>query len=238
MKKEVYTDHISKQFNAELDTVRSKLLEMGGLVEKQVADAIDSLINVDVKKAEQVQNEESEIDKMDIALDEECTRILALRQPAASDLRLVLAISKMVADLERMGNEAKKIARQTDRMDDGIHTQPGFVEVRHVGAHVLRMVNDCLDSFARLDVPQAIAVVKEDKKVDLEYETALRDVISEMIEDPRNIGRMINVIWALRALERIGDYARSIAAHVVYLVEGQTVRHLSANKIVKKINKS
>lgn len=231
MDRKVYKDHISRQFNEELDEVRTHTLEMGGLVERQVRDAVTSLIKVDVDLAEKVLFADEKVNGMEMSIDDECATILARRQPAASDLRLVLAVSRVTNDLERIGDEAGKIALHAIGLAESGDETRGFVEIRHLGAHVGSMVHDALDAFARLDAVQAVAVAYEDKKVDLEYSSALREMMSVMMEDPRSIKRILNVVWALRSLERIGDHARNIAEHVIYLVKGKDVRHVELSEI-------
>lgn len=233
--KDVHSHHISQQFNAELDTVKTHMLEMGGLVEKQVRDAITALIEGDSQSAETVKVNDQQINSMEVSIDEECTRILARRQPAASDLRLVIAISKAVIDLERIGDEAGKIATQAIQLSESGESPRGYKEIRHIGNHVGFMVRDALDAFARFDVDMALAVAKEDKLVDEEYGTAVRSIITFMMEDPRSISQMINVIWALRSLERIGDHARNIAEHVIYLVKGRDVRHFGIKEMTAEV---
>lgn len=233
--KDVHSHHISQQFNAELDTVKTHMLEMGGLVEKQVRDAITALIEGDSQSAETVKVNDQQINSMEVSIDEECTRILARRQPAASDLRLVIAISKAVIDLERIGDEAGKIATQAIQLSESGESPRGYKEIRHIGNHVGYMVRDALDAFARFDVDMALAVAKEDKLVDEEYGTAVRSIITFMMEDPRSISQMINVIWALRSLERIGDHARNIAEHVIYLVKGRDVRHFGIKEMTAEV---
>ena len=233
--KDVHSHHISQQFNAELDTVKTHMLEMGGLVEKQVRDAITSLIEGDSQSAETVKTNDKRINSMEVSIDEECTRILARRQPAASDLRLVIAISKAVIDLERIGDEAGKIATQAIQLSESGESPRGYKEIRHIGNHVGFMVRDALDAFARFDVDMALAVAKEDKLVDEEYGTAVRSIITFMMEDPRTISQMMNVIWALRSLERVGDHARNIAEHVIYLVKGRDVRHFGIKEMTAEV---
>lgn len=235
MVNEGYKDHISRQFNAELDEVRNHTLAMGGLVEGQVSDAVESLIELDAKKAESVRLKDREVNNMEVIIDDECSRILALRQPTASDLRLVLAITRVITDLERMGDESSKIALHAIGLAESGDETRGFVEIRHLGAHVGKMVHDALDAFARMDVEQALRVAEEDKKVDLEYGSALREMMSVMMEDPRSIRRILDVIWALRSIERIGDHARNIAEHVIYLVKGKDVRHTKLDDIAASI---
>lgn len=235
MVNEGYKDHISRQFNVELDEVRNHTLAMGGLVERQVSDAVASLIELDVEKAENVRLKDRDVNSMEVSIDDECSRILARRQPTASDLRLVLAITRVITDLERMGDESSKIALHAIGLAEGGDETRGFVEIRHLGAHVGKMVHDALDAFARMDVEQAVRVAEEDKKVDLEYGSALREMMSVMMEDPRSIRRILDVIWALRSLERIGDHARNIAEHVIYLVKGKDVRHTGLSEIAASI---
>ncbi|MFA7554201.1 MAG: phosphate signaling complex protein PhoU [Spongiibacteraceae bacterium] len=233
--KDTHSHHISQQFNTELDLVRTHMLEMGGLVEKQVYDAVLALIEADENRAEKVKKGDKKINAMEVSIDEDCARILALRQPAASDLRLVIAISKSVIDLERIGDEARKIAVQALQLIESGESPRGYTEIRHIGNHVAMMVRDALDSFARVDVDMALAVAKEDKLVDEEYGTAVRSLITYMMEDPRAIGKMINVLWALRSLERIGDHARNIAEQVIYLVKGTNVRHVGIKEMTARV---
>ena len=225
--------HISKQFNTDLEHLREHLLELGGIVEEQVADAVQAIENADSALAEKVLRTEEEVDRREVALDEECTLVIARRQPAASDLRLVLMVTKANRDLERMGDEADKIARMAIALNDESDSSSprGFVELRHIAIGVQNLVNQALDAFARFDVQMAIKVVKEDSQVDKDYASAMRSLATYMMEDPRSISRVMNVIWALRSLERIGDHARNIAEHVIYLVHGMDVRHTSVGDI-------
>lgn len=235
--KDVHSHHISQQFNIELDEVKTHLLEMGGMVEKQVSDAIRALVDSDSGIAADVKVGDKTINAMEVSIDEECARIIARRQPAASDLRLVIAISKIVIDLERIGDEAGKIATQAISLIESGETPRGFSEIRHIGHHVGYMVRDALDAFARLDVDMALSVAKEDKLVDKEYGSAVRSIITYMMEDPRTISEMLNVIWSLRSLERVGDHARNIAEHVIFLVKGKDVRHVGLKQMAEEVNK-
>ena len=160
---------------------------------------------------------------------------LARRQPAASDLRLLLAVSKVITDLERIGDEAAKIARQAINLSEEGASPSGYVEIRHIGNHVSVMVKDALDAFARLDVEVAVEVALEDDVVDQEYSNAMRSLVTYMMEDPREIGPVLNEIWALRSLERIGDHARNIAEHVIYLVKGLNVRHVQLDELIARV---
>ena len=224
--KDSLTHHISQQFNAELEDVRSHLLAMGGLVEKQVNDAVNALIDADSGLAQQVREIDDQINQMERNIDEECVRILARRQPAASDLRLIISISKSVIDLERIGDEASRSPAAPSSCARKAESPRGYVEVRHIGSQVQKMVQEALDAFARFDADLALSVAQYDKTVDREYKTALRELVTYMMEDPRAISRVLNIIWALRSLERIGDHARNIAELVIYLVRGTDVRHI------------
>lgn len=227
--------HISQQFNADLEHLRTGLLEMGGLVEDQLVDAIRAIETADGSLAEKVIEIEDKLDKREIALDAEATNILARRQPAASDLRLVLMVIKAVRDLERMGDEAAKIARMALLLNDEGEAPRGYVELRHLASRVASLVHASLDAFARFDVYAAVKVVRDDREIDKEYQSAIRELITYMMEDPRAISRVMNIMWALRALERIGDHARNIAEHVIYLVHGMDVRHVSLSEVEKNI---
>lgn len=233
--KELMTHHISQQFNTELEDLRQHYLTMGGVVEKQVSDAIEALLNSNSELAEEVREQDATVNKLDELIDEECTRILAKRQPAASDLRMILSISKAVSELERMGDEAKKIAKFTLSLIEEGESPRGYVEINRIGTMVSRMIHDALDATARLDIDLAIKVAKQDRVVDMEYKTALRSLATYMMEDPRSITRVLNVIWVLRSLERIGDYARHLCQHLIYMVKGVDVRHVPAQEIQQEI---
>ncbi|MBM6550604.1 phosphate signaling complex protein PhoU [Marinomonas ostreistagni] len=229
--RELTTDHISQQFNAELETLRQHFLTMGGVVENQVADAIHALLEGESDLAEEVKAKDKTVNSLDALIDEECTRILAKRQPAATDLRMILSIGKAVSELERMGDEAKKIANHALKLINEGESPRGYVEISRIGQMVTRMVRESLDAYARLDIDLAVSVAKADRSVDLEYKTAIRSLITYMMEDPRSIGRVFNVIWVLRSLERIGDHSRHLCQHLVYLINGVNVRHIPAEEL-------
>jgi phosphate transport system protein len=231
LKKEDYQQHISAKFNSELESLRNHMLSMGGKVEQQLVTALDAVMKMDSGEAELIVRRDSEVNQMEMAIDDECATIIARRQPTASDLRLVIAIIKVNRDLERIGDEAAKVAKQAVRMSEDGRSPSNFVEIRHIGAMVGIMLRQALDAFARLDVDQAVEVVKGDDKVDKEYGSAMRSLITFMVEDPRNIGVILNEMWALRSLERIGDHACNIAEHVIYLVRGLDVRHGGINEL-------
>ncbi|MFT7387380.1 MAG: phosphate transport system protein [Candidatus Endobugula sp.] len=229
--------HISQQYNTALDDLKTEFLELGGIVEQQIVDAVTAITDVDVELAQKVMRVEEEVDEREMSLDDLCTQIIARRQPTASDLRLVMAISKATRDLERIGDEANKIAKMAVAISEWNDLPHGFSELRNLGRHVQQIVNDTLTAFARYDINMALKVVNKDKEIDREYGTAMRELITYMMEDPRNIGRSMNVIWALRSLERIGDHAGNIAEQVFYLVKGLDVRHKTAEEMAIQINK-
>lgn len=233
---DAHSQHISQKFNDELEHVKNHLLEMGGLVESQVGNAIKAIIDADSQLAINVRETDRRINQMEVAIDKECTSIIARRQPAASDLRFVISISKVVTDLERIGDESSKIARQAIKLCEEGEAPLGYMEIRHIGDRVRRMTQESLTAFARLDIDAALAVAQEDRNVDVEYESAMRELITYMMEDPASIKRVMNIIWSLRALERIGDHARNIAENVIYIVKGKDVRHISVDELISEVN--
>jgi phosphate transport system protein len=235
---EGFSSHISKQFNEELEQIRTELLAMGGIVERQVHQSVEALLTGDLQLAEEALAIDVQTNAMELKIDERCTSIIARRQPAASDLRLIVSISKAVVDLERMGDEAVRICRQTVELSTLGNSQHGFQEVRHIGNLVRTMVKDVLTAFARGDIEQAYKVAKSDRSVDQEYRSAMRTLVSLMMEDPRSISSCLNVIWVLRSLERIGDHSRNMAEHIIYLVSGENVRHQSLKHMKSTVEQS
>ena len=219
------TDHISKRFNKDIEDLKSSVLSMGGLVESQLQKAITAIVSGDSELGLKVANDDYKVNNLEVSIDEECGRILAMRAPAAGDLRLIVAIIKTITDLERIGDEAEKIGFLASRLATMDRPSDSYRELKNLGTHVLHMVRDAMNAFARLDVEAALEVVREDERADEEYEAIQRQCITFMMEDPRSIKRVMNVTWAARSLERIGDHAKNICEYVIYMVQGRDVRH-------------
>jgi phosphate transport system protein len=219
------TDHISKRFNVDLEALRNNVLSMGGMVETQLSKAISAVVSGDSELGLKVAHDDYKVNRFEVTIDEECSRILATRAPAAGDLRLIVAIIKTITDLERIGDEAEKIGFLASRLAAMDRPADSYRELRNLGNHVLQMVRDAMDAFARLDVKSSYRVLHEDELVDDEYESIQRQCITFMMEDPRSIKRVMNVTWAARSLERIGDHAKNICEYIIYMVEGRDVRH-------------
>lgn len=225
MAKMSFENHITKQFDEELEEIRTRLMEMGGKVEEQLQNAILAISDANSQLAEQVILADQSIDAMEVDIDEACILIIARRQPAASDLRLVMMVTKAVNDLERIGDEARKIANHAIILSEENESSVGYPEVRHIATSVTNLLAHALDAFARFDSDAAIRTIEEDQQVDLDYKTALREVATYMMEDPRSISRAINILWVLRSLERIGDHAKNLCEQIVFVVKGKDIRH-------------
>lgn len=229
-------EHISKKFDADLDEVRTLVLQMGGFVEEQIERAIEALTTGDEELIERVIEYDHRVNAMEVSIDEMCSQIIVRRQPTAIDLRLIMMIIKTITDLERIGDEAQKIARMakliyaTDRL-----RIPRFTEIKRVANITLNMVQKALDSFARLDVSTAAQIVRQDESVDEEFRLIIRQLITFMMEDPRMISTSLEILFIAKAIERIGDHAKNMSEYVVYLVKGKDVRHISVEEIEKEI---
>jgi len=233
----VSAEHTSKQFDAELEAVRAKVLQMGGLVESQIRLAIEALVNGDVSQMNLVINNDHRVNAMEVEIDEICNQIIALRQPAAGDLRMVMTVIKTITDLERIGDEAEKIARMGKLLSQRKSLiLPSFTEIRHAGELALDMLRKSLDAFARLDLAYAAQVVRQDQMVDEEFRTIMRYLITFMMEDPRTISTALEILFVAKAIERIGDHAKNMSEYVVYMVKGKDVRHVTLEEIEREVS--
>ncbi|QDC45127.1 phosphate signaling complex protein PhoU [Methylophilus medardicus] len=228
-------EHTSKQYDVELESVRAKVLEMGGLVEQQIVNALEALTSADVNLAKDVMERDTRVNALEVQVDEDCSHIIARRQPAARDLRMIMMMVKTITDLERIGDEATKIARTAQRIyeQDRMY-KPRFNEIKSMVAIVREMLRTSLDSFARLDVSQTVEVAKQDEQVDEQFRAAMRQLITFMLEDPRTISMSLEVLFVAKAVERIGDHAKNISEYVVYMVKGKDVRHTSLEDIERE----
>lgn len=224
--------HISGQFNEDLERVINNVMHMGGLVEKQLSDALASVGKADVELAKKVLNNDYQINAYEVSIDDECTRIIAKRQPAAGDLRLIMAIVKTIADLERIGDEAEKIAKVA--LESFSSKQEDLLaNLENLGRHVIEFLQASLDAFTRMDYETAIKIHQMDDKINREYEALMRQLMTYMMEDPRSIPQVMTVIWSARALERIGDRCQNICEYIIYFVKGKVVRHTTAEDLKK-----
>ena len=220
------SDHASKQYDLDMGSIRSRVLAMGGLVESQIRHAIDALSSGNVALSEEVIAADHKVNALEVALDGDCSQLIVRRQPAANDLRMIFAIMKTVTDLERIGDEAQKIARMAKNIHERGGTQaPPVVEVRHAAEAAISMLRRSLDCFARLDAEAAADVIRDDAGVDQEFRSILRQLITYMMEDPRTISTALEIVWVAKAIERIGDHAKNMAEYVIYIVKGTDVRH-------------
>lgn len=229
------TEHTFKQYDAELEAVRAKVLEMGGLVEQQIVSALEALVKADSKLAKEVMHNDHRVNNLEIQIDEDCSHIIARRQPAAGDLRTVMMIVKTITDLERIGDEATKIARTAQRIyEEDRMFKPRFTEIKAMMALVREMLRTSLDGFARLDISKTVEVAKQDELVDEQFRSAMRQLITFMLEDPRTISMSLEVLFVAKAIERIGDHAKNIAEYVVYMVKGKDIRHASLQEMERE----
>ena len=219
-------EHTLKQFDTELEAVRARVLQMGGLVEEQIVRALDALSTGNMQLAGRVVDDDHRVNALEVAIDEECSTIIARRQPAAGDLRMLMMVVKTITDLERIGDEAAKIARMAQLIYESDRPSvPRTTEIRHVAELALGMLRNALDAFARLDLAVAAKVVRQDEQVDDAFRAILRQFITFMMEDPRTISNAIEILFIAKAIERIGDHSKNMSEYVVYMVKGKDVRH-------------
>jgi phosphate transport system protein len=231
------THHILSRYNEDLEQLRNSVLQMGGVVEQQLSDAVAALLSGDSQLAEQAAHRDHEINSLEVAIDENCGRILATRSPAASDLRLIVAVIKMIADLERIGDEGEKVAYAALRLHGIDRPSDRYRELKHLARLATEQLRAALDAFSRIDGEAAIANARRDRLLDVEFEAIQRQCITFMMEDPRTIRRALDLMMVARALERIGDHAKNICEYVVYVVLGKDVRHRSLEEAAKELDR-
>ena len=227
--------HILSRFNADLEGIRSGVLQMGGFVEQQLQNGVKALTLGDSRLGEEVARLDHKVNAMEVSIDDDCSRILATHNPTASDLRLIVAVIKTITDLERIGDETEKLGHAAARLSKSDRTADRYRELKHIGELVADMVHGALDAFARLDTEAALSVARRDRVIDEEYEVLQRQCITFMMEDPRAIRRTLDILSLARALERVGDHAKNICEYVVYMVLGKDIRHLSIEDVERQI---
>jgi phosphate transport system protein len=232
----VSSEHTSKQFDTDLEAVRTRVLRMGGFVEEQIERAIEALISGNENLIDDIVADDHRVNAMEVSIDEVCSQIIARRQPAAGDLRMIMTVIKTITDLERIGDEAEKIARMAKLIYkvDRMHV-PRFFEIRHVASIAMEMLHTSLDAFARLDLTAAARVVRQDEQVDEEFRSIMRQLITFMMEDPRKISTALEILFVAKAIERIGDHAKNMAEYVIYMVKGKDVRHVTVEEIEREV---
>jgi phosphate transport system protein len=220
------TEHRIHQYDADLEDIRSRVLQMGGVVEAQILNAIGAYSNGDDAAIKRIIDGERRVNTLEKEIDDACVHVVARRQPAAGDLRLIMGITKIVTDLERIGDEAEKIARMARQIySRGALAIPRSIDVRQTGEKAVMMLRRVLDAMARFDAEEAEKLIAEDKLIDTEFRAIVRQLITYMMEDPRTISTALDIVWIAKAIERVGDHAKNIAEQVIYIVHGTDVRH-------------
>lgn len=229
------SEHTFKQYDAELEAVRAKVLQMGGLVEEQIVNAVEALMDANISLASEVIERDHAVNALEVAIDEACITIIARRQPTAGDLRMIMMVVKTITDLERIGDEATKIARMTLKLHESDRLySPRFNEIKAMCNQVREMLRIALDAFARLDVSRTVEVARQDMQVDDDFRAVTRQLITFMLEDPRTISMSLEIMFIAKAIERMGDHAKNIAEYVVYMVKGKDVRHITMQEMEKE----
>ncbi len=230
-------EHSSKQYDMDLETIRSKVLLMGGLVESQLRDAMVSFRTGNIELSQAVIKGDENVNRLEVQLDDSCSHLIVRRQPTANDLRTVMATIKVITDLERIGDEATKIARTAVQLHArGAGILNHFETVRVIANSAADMLHDALDAFARLDARQATLLIAQDEVIDHEFRSIMRSLITFMMEDPRTISSALDTLWVAKAIERIGDHAKNIAEYVIFIVEGKDIRHTDYASLAKLID--
>lgn len=231
--------HTLIQFDAELDEVREQVMLMGRLVENQIRLAMEALTSNDVPLMERVIEDDRRVNGMEVAIDEKCVQVIARRQPAANDLRMVMTVIKTITDLERIGDEAKNVARMGKQLSQREHLRlPRYTEIRRAARLVLDMLHQSLDAFARLDISSVTHVIRQDKLVDDDYRVILRYLVAVMMEDPRTISSALEILFVAKAIERMGDHAQNMAEYMIYLIKGRDARHISVEEIEREVQQA
>ena len=228
--------HISRQFDQELDEVRSRVLKMGGLVESQLDKTLEALREGDANLITDVDTLDEKVNALEMQIDEECTQILAKRQPAAGDLRMIIATTKSVRDLERIGDEAERVANMVRHAFDNDASKKAFKGLLSLGEHVKELLHSTLNTYARMQTRNAVKNIRKDQDIDEEYARVVVRLVNYMKKDPDNISDALDVMWAARSLERIGDHCINICENVIYLVEGEDVRHTHVEQLDEKLS--
>lgn len=228
------SDHTSKQFDAELESIRTRVLQMGGMVEQQIERAMEGFTSGDMTIINHVIEQDHQVNLLEIEMDGACSHIIAKRQPAAGDLRMIMTVIKTITDLERVGDEAKKIAKMARSIHAGEGGVVPRIELKHAASLATEMLHKALDAFARLDLHVAAEVVRQDAQVDSEFKAIMRQLITYVMEDPRCISRGLDVLFTAKSIERIGDHAKNISEYVIYMVKGRDVRHTSVEEIERE----
>ena len=228
-------EHTSKNFDLELENLRTRVLQMGGLVEQQIRKAMEGLSAGDIPLLQTVIRDDNHVNQLEIELDAACNQVIAKRQPTAIDLRMIVTVLKSTSDLERIGDKARKIARLGTALHDQNAASIPNVELSHISELSLKMLRTALDSFARLDVTAAAEVLHLDETVNAEYHALIRQLITYMMEDPRTITHSLDIMGIAKAIERVGDHAKNIAEYVIYMVKGLDIRHTAPDEIDQKI---
>jgi phosphate transport system protein len=232
----VTSEHTSKQFDAELEAIRARVLQMGGMVESQIRLAIESLISGDVELMNRVIEDDHRVNALEVEIDESCNHVLVRRQPAAGDLRMITTVIKTITDLERIGDEAEKIARMAKLLSQKERLRhPRYNQIKQASDIALDMLRKSLDAFARLDLSMAAQVVRQDELVDEEFRSIMRYLITFMMEDPRTISTSLEILFVAKAIERIGDHAKNMSEYVVYMVKGRDVRHVTVEELEREV---
>jgi phosphate transport system protein len=232
----VNSEHTSKQYDAELESVRERVLQMGEMVGKQVRLAIDALSRGDVEQIDRIIADDHRVNALEVGIDESCTQIIARRQPTAVDLRMVMMIIKTITDLERIGDEAKNIAIAARNLSKKKNlTLPRFDKIKHVANLTLNMLLQSLDAFAKLDISAVAEVVRQDEQVDEEFRAVIRYLVTFMMEDPRTISSALEILFVAKSIERIGDHAKNMSEYVIYMVKGRDVRHITVEEIEREV---